>query len=141
MPTKYNLAIEFKSCDYTKFCIFNKRKSFKCKDSLQYCSFPIRDNPLCFCNEVDSCPRNYYVYSDDKRNIIFYSCSRCPHFIKGGTETRNKILEQLHNDRIYYQKDLDKLIKTLKITEESNSDIDKLIEYFGKIINSTSSRT
>ena len=129
--SKYVLAVEFEKCDdkENSFCIERLRNKKQCEQALSKCSFPIRANPLCFCDSRSSCPAHYHIINKNSKIYIFYQCIGCSYFSKGDDNT--KILDMINSPSIYYNKSLDKLITKLDLKEITPKiELDSLIQFF-----------
>lgn len=134
----YILAIKIEKCDkHTELtCLKRMRKG--CESGMSSCKYPVENNPLCTCNDINSCPHRYTIVKDKdtKNRYIFYSCRGCKHLINNSKKITYKLLTSLNNTRYIYGDTLKKLTKKL-IKEipkkESNIDVDFFKNLFSSI--------
>lgn len=124
---KYILCVEAHKCDkaMNNYCIYKKTDGCNTLS----CPYPMRENPLCLCDNFDNCNRLYKIVKHKGKKYIFYQCDRCEYFIKDYKGAVKSILKPLNSRYIYYDNDLKKLIKeAIKI--EKTDDTDKIVKFF-----------
>ena len=140
--TNYTMAIEFSDCDKEtqKRCLF-KKKYKECVNGIYNCHYPLTVNPLCLCNSVDECNHKYKIVTNkDKIYILYYCEGRCRYFVKDFESSVEKILKPLHSERIYYGKDLEKLVKVLFAKTKDKSDFDLMVSFLEKTFRAVNRR-
>ena len=139
--SKAILAIEFEECSkiHQEFCLYNKKYK-GCKDAILKCHYPITRNPLCLSKSFDECPKFYDIVDYKGRKFIVYRCNKCDNFIGNIEDAIRTILEPKEDKKIYYGKDLDKLLKSMKYKIKPLTDVELLIEFFDKIFKVTNTR-
>jgi hypothetical protein len=136
----YILGIEVDKCEDDEFCLHKLAYKNQCKATLDKCSYPIKNNPLCFCNKMNECQGRFKIHTKDERTYILYDCQlSCPHFLKNKDDA-NKLLKLVNSPLLYYGKSLKTLIDKLGIKEQKDSDLDELINYFSNIFETVNSR-
>lgn len=121
-------------CDNQKYCICLKSKKQKCADVMDTCYYPVKLNPLCIKPHPRTCVHRWSFYELDDRKYVLYRCpENCPALVKDKQSLVN-LMKQSDNKRIFFGKDLAKLITTLeeKYDSGSNSNPDKTINLFNK---------
>ncbi len=129
----YILALEVTECEDGEFCLHKIAYKNQCNSTLDKCSYPIKNNPLCFCKSINECQGRYIIHTKGDKTYILYNCQlSCPHFFKSKEEA-NKILKLINSPYLYYGKSLKTLIDKLDLKEKKDNDLDALIDYFSSI--------
>jgi len=136
----YILGIEVTECEDSEFCLHKLAYKNQCKATLDKCSYPLKGNPLCFCNKMNECQGRFRIINKEEKSYILYDCHlSCPHFLKNKDEV-NKLLKMINSPLIYYGKSLKTLIDKLGVKDQKDSDLDALVSYFSEIFDAVSTR-
>jgi hypothetical protein len=131
----FQFAIKFNQCeeDVSKFCLYKKKKECGTKE-LNRCPFAMINNPICTNKNFSDCLKTYSIVENEGKIYILYNCKNCGHCLKINEKERNKILESMEDENIYYGKDLEELLKEIKVDNVKNDDVNEIIEFFEEII-------
>lgn len=116
-----------------EFCIYQQQNNRPCVNNYDRCAFPFVSNPLCTCDDVRNCNRDYKRIKHNNEYYLFYRC-RC-----GSLMRDNNLIEKLisKSKDFIVGDDLRELVREINEGrgEQSGSN-DELLEFISENTNS-----
>ena len=132
---KYFMAAEVTKCsdEVYQTCIFRIRYK-DCKSALNSCNIPMKLNPFCTNGDINKCSKLYRIINIKGKDYIFYSCHKSCKYCLNNYEKAIEMYSKLFsNNKLYFGKELDKLVKLIPKSKNPTQSVDNTLEYMEKL--------